>query len=127
MVEMLPKDLFEALEIKDTPRMEVLSGATAWTNAVTLHFPNAEVTTTKYYIAVDDCEKENKTETPATEPTPAPTAERKPKAPYILTSVKRTTLKKELYKKGGKVTVYEPNYISEYELNMVSSTRRERS
>lgn len=121
MLDILPKNFGTLLYTENA------SGAAACRRATTLYFPNAEVTTTKHYIAVDDDEKENKTETPTTEPAPAPTAERKPKAPYILTSVKRTTLKKELYKKGGKVTVYEPNYVSEYELNMVSSTRRERS
>lgn len=114
MLELLPKNFGTLLYTENA------SGtATAWRNTTTLYFPNAEVTTTKHYIAVNDDKEENKPETS--------TVERKPKAPYILTSVKRTTLKKELYKKGGKVTVYEPNCVSEYELNMSSSTRRERS
>lgn len=114
MIELFPKKfLDDAFDIKG-------SFASVWDHSTTLYFPNAEVRTTKHYIAgVDDGEKENKTETPTAEPTSKAPNKSKCK-------VKRTTLKKEL-RKRGEVTVYEPNYVTEYELNMTSSTRRERS
>lgn len=120
MLDVLPKNLFEALEIKDAARTEVLSGASAWKHTTTLYFPNAEIKTTKYYVATDS-EEEDKAETPETE--------RAPKAPNKTdgkVSVRRTSLKNELNKRG-KITVYEPDYISEYDLNMMTSTRRERN